>query len=229
MSSSVSRLKRIFSLQRRDRVGATASTSTARDNRDLENFPHGLKVVVEGENPLVDIVAVHGLDGHRDRTWTADNQVNWLHDLLPHDIPHARVLCWGYDANTRSSDRVSCHYLYDHARTLVSELCQERKHSDSVERPIQFIAYSLGGIVVKSALIHSDATRRGALEEHRSIKISTYGIIFLGTPHQGANGVQLGKLLVNIASLFVPADDLVSTSGVFLVPECYFWLPKKPF
>ena len=57
------------------------------------------------------------------------------------------------------------------------------------------------------ALIHSDAARQGALEEHRSIKLSTYGIIFLGTPHQGGNGVQLGKLLVNIASVFVAADD----------------------
>jgi hypothetical protein len=37
--------------------------------------------------------------------------------------------------------------------------------------------------------------------------VSTYGIIFLGTPHQGGNGVQLGKLLVNIASEFVAADD----------------------
>jgi hypothetical protein len=29
----------------------------------------------------------------------------------------------------------------------------------------------------------------------------------MGTPHQGGNGVQLGKLLANVASLFVAADD----------------------
>jgi hypothetical protein len=29
----------------------------------------------------------------------------------------------------------------------------------------------------------------------------------MGTPHQGGGGVQLGKLLVNIASVFVAADD----------------------
>jgi len=29
----------------------------------------------------------------------------------------------------------------------------------------------------------------------------------MGTPHQGGSGVQLGKLLVNIASVFVAADD----------------------
>lgn len=29
----------------------------------------------------------------------------------------------------------------------------------------------------------------------------------MGTPHQGGSGVQLGKLLMNIASVFVAADD----------------------
>lgn len=29
----------------------------------------------------------------------------------------------------------------------------------------------------------------------------------MGTPHQGGNGVSLGELLVNVASLFVAADD----------------------
>ncbi|KAB5514886.1 hypothetical protein GE09DRAFT_980434, partial [Coniochaeta sp. 2T2.1] len=150
------------------------------------------------------IVAVHGLNGHQNKSWTADNGVNWLRDLLPHDIPRARVLSWGYDANTHSSSRISCQYLYDHARTLVSDLCRKRRLTN---RPIIFVAHSLGGIVVKSALIHADTARQGALLEHRSIKVSTYDIIFMGTPHQGGNGVQLGKLLVNIASMFVAADD----------------------
>ena len=87
-------------------------------------------------------------------------------------------------------------------------------------RPIIFIAHSLGGIVVKSvshhlnatrnpwysreqALIHSDAAREGALEEHRSIKLSTYGILFMGTPHQGGGGVHLVELMLNVASIFV--------------------------
>jgi hypothetical protein len=29
----------------------------------------------------------------------------------------------------------------------------------------------------------------------------------MGTPHQGGSGVQLGKLFVNIASVFVAADN----------------------
>ena len=72
------------------------------------------------------IVAVHGLNGHRDKTWTAANGKRWLRDLLPNDIPNARVFCWGYDANTHGN-RGSCQYLYDHAKTLVSDLCLERR------------------------------------------------------------------------------------------------------
>ena len=29
----------------------------------------------------------------------------------------------------------------------------------------------------------------------------------MGTPHQGGNGVQLGRVLANVASLFVAAND----------------------
>jgi hypothetical protein len=188
------------------------------------------------------IVAVHGRNGHYEKTWTAGNgvnSVNRLRDLLPHDLPNARIFSWGYDVNTHSSSRVSCQYLFDHARTLVSDLCVEgqitevrskyTRHQTKVNlgqtsmRPIVFLAHSLGGIIVKSvgdigqgtltldwhtqALIHSDAAGRGVLEEHRSIKLLTYGIIFMGTPHQGGSGVALGKLMVNVASVFIAADE----------------------
>lgn len=167
---------------------------------------HGLDIVAEGNDPVVDIVAVHGLNGHRDKTWTAANGVHWLRDLLPNDIQNARIFCWGYDANTHGK-RLNCQYLYDHAIALVSDLWLERELTGTTRRPIIFVAHSLGGIIVKSALIHSDAAREGALKQHRSIKTSTYGVFFMGTPHQGGNGVHLGQRLLKVASLFVPADD----------------------
>ena len=77
------------------------------------------------------IVAIHGLNGHQDKTWTAVNDVQWLRDLLPNDIPTARIFCWGYNANTHG-DRVSCQYLYDHARALVSDLCLKRELTEVI-------------------------------------------------------------------------------------------------
>ncbi|KAF2827167.1 hypothetical protein CC86DRAFT_445243 [Ophiobolus disseminans] len=77
---------------------------------------------------------------------------------------------------------------------------QELTPGQTSKRPIIFVAHSLGGIVVKSVTT-------GALEEHRSIKLSAYGVMFIGTPHQGGSGVAFGRLMVNVASVFVAADD----------------------
>lgn len=72
------------------------------------------------------VVAIHGLNGHRERTWTAANGKLWLRDLLPQRLPRARIMAWGYDSNTHSSSLISAQYLHDHADTLVSDLCLER-------------------------------------------------------------------------------------------------------
>ncbi|KAF2178451.1 hypothetical protein K469DRAFT_718263 [Zopfia rhizophila CBS 207.26] len=105
----------------------STSSASAESAKRASGTPQGLRVVAEGINPIVDIVAVHGLNGHRDKTWTASNGVNWLRDLLPQDLPNARIMTWGYDANTHSGSRVSCQYLYDHARSLVADLCLKRQ------------------------------------------------------------------------------------------------------
>ena len=102
------------------------------------------------------IVAVHGLDGHRERTWTFESgshNVLWLRDLLPAEIPNARIWTWGYDSRTHSrshQDHLTIKTLYDHGRQLVIDLDIERRASNSHQRPIIFVAHSLGGIVVKS-------------------------------------------------------------------------------
>ncbi|KAL6712927.1 hypothetical protein ACLMJK_009482 [Lecanora helva] len=176
--------------------------------------PYGLKILhplEDSENGHfdLDIVAVHGLNGHRDETWTTDEGVNWLKDLLPKQIPRARIVTWGYDVNTHSSSELSKQYLYDHGRQLVSDLCLDRKLSKTEQRPIIFIAHSLGGIVVKSALLHSDSARAGALKEQKSVKLSTYGVVFMGTPHQGVDGVHFGQMLLDIGSVVMKTDDRV--------------------
>ena len=79
------------------------------------------------------IVAVHGLNGDRLRTWTTQSgspQVCWLShsDFLPRYIPGARVLTWGYNANVSSfgSKVASSERLLQHAQTLVAQLCADR-------------------------------------------------------------------------------------------------------
>ncbi|KAM0799509.1 hypothetical protein BDR22DRAFT_963873 [Usnea florida] len=172
--------------------------------------PYGLKKLYEGTRPVVDIVAVHGLNGHRETTWTDEGGVLWLRDLLPLSIPNIRVWTWGYDSRTHTKshhDHLTIKKLYDHGRELVQELDGERRTDGSYQRPIIFVAHSLGGIVVKNALLHSDRVRQGHLEDERSIKLSTYGIIFMGTPHQGGQGVKIGEILLNMAKVRGNTND----------------------
>jgi hypothetical protein len=47
--------------------------------------------------------------------------------MLPAVIPNARIMSWGYDANTHSTTQLSAMYLYDHAQKLVSDLSLYRR------------------------------------------------------------------------------------------------------
>ena len=53
------------------------------------------------------------------------------------------------------------------------------------ERPIIFVCHGLGGIVVKKALAYSAGRTSKKVEHLHSIFVSTYGILFFGTPHEG--------------------------------------------
>jgi hypothetical protein len=162
-----------------------------------------------GIDPTVDIVAIHGLDGHREESWKAENGVLWLKDLLPEKVPRARILSYGYDANTRGREQLSIETLDGHATAFVSKLALKRKETFSEERPIIFVAHSLGGIILKNALIHAHSAHSTHLLEHKKIDLSAYGILFLGTPHQGSDGASLATLLLNVQSIFRQTNNAI--------------------
>lgn len=76
----------------------------------------------------------------------------------------------------------------------------------ALERPIIFICHSLGGLVVKRCLIYCKSTRYAHTERLRSIYVSTYGILFLATPHNGSDQAKWARLLQHICSAVFPKD-----------------------
>ncbi len=54
--------------------------------------------------------------------------------MLSAIIPNARIMSWGYDANTHSKEVLSKMYLHEHAETLVVDLNVHRK-MDKVHNP----------------------------------------------------------------------------------------------
>ncbi|KAL8723929.1 MAG: hypothetical protein Q9181_007073 [Wetmoreana brouardii] len=181
-----------------------AMMSTCNDLAKSINRYGLAEVSAPSDDVQVDIVFVHGLNGHPYDTWTSEeNKIFWPAQLLPPRVKNekARVLVYGYDADVApTASGVSSDKIHNHAEHLVATLCASRHGRKALERPIIFVAHSLGGIVVKRALIYS-AGKRGTKTGHlRSIFVSTYGIMFLATPHYGSDPTRWNSWLENICS-----------------------------
>ncbi|QUC21150.1 uncharacterized protein UV8b_05393 [Ustilaginoidea virens] len=165
----------------------------------------------------VDIVLVHGLNGDPQRTWTAGNGTFWPTDLLPASLKgaHANVLVYGYNADvySKKNDRsASDNFIHQHAQTLVTNLTLFRKSEGTFRNPIIWVCHSLGGILVKRALLYSNDLRVTHHEDYRSIFVSTFGLIFLGTPHCGSDAATWGLVLQGMADAIMPRKFFESES-----------------
>jgi hypothetical protein len=72
------------------------------------------------------------------------------------------------------------------------------------DRPIIFVCHSLGGLVVKRTLVYCRGLRHPHQEHLRKIYVSTYGILFLGTPHSGSGVAKWAGMLQSISSVLLP-------------------------
>ncbi|KAK3320455.1 hypothetical protein B0T19DRAFT_477722 [Cercophora scortea] len=163
--------------------------------------------------PPVDIVAVQGLAASYDWTWIKKmedgSRVMWLRDLLPRDIPGARVLTFEYDSKwLKDPSLVS---LRDCADRLIESVLWDRTHLGETKvcpqmarRPLILLGHSFGGLVVKMALVRAAAVQRNDSrhDNYQSFLRSVAGVLFLGTPHGGSNFAILanswGKFLSKI-------------------------------
>jgi hypothetical protein len=129
------------------------------------------------------------------------NEIFWPGQLLPQCVPDARVLTFGYDAKIRSlaGPDASTQSVWDTGRNFLNAL--EAGRRECPNRPIFFIAHSLGGVIVKEMLRRSE---RDYFHQNAPghIYASTTGIIFFGTPHAGAKpGGTLLEALVTASKL----------------------------
>ncbi|POS78528.1 hypothetical protein DHEL01_v203086 [Diaporthe helianthi] len=165
-----------------------SSVSVSSDTSTLQQDPPvlsgGLTVLHAPEDDgttLVDIITVHGLSGHPHNTWTNfDTSHYWPMQSLPQDVPRARIMAFGY-STTVSPFNKSTAIVSDVAKQLISHLINKRKSLEEKQRPIIFIAHSLGGIVVKEFLHIASNTG------HHDLADCLRGILFLGTPHKGSH------------------------------------------
>jgi hypothetical protein len=162
----------------------------------MNDLQTSLTPIVEPVEANIDIVAVHGLNPlnaelHAEATWTAGNKL-WLRDFLPEKAPRARVLLFGYNSNVAFSTAAAG--VREVAENLLNLLQAVR--TDSPDRPLIFVCHSLGGIIVKRAIVHAKSD-----DTYEKIRTSTYSIVFFGTPHRGGNNAGLGNVAAKIVRI----------------------------
>ncbi|PMD59029.1 uncharacterized protein K444DRAFT_531235 [Hyaloscypha bicolor E] len=189
-----------------DPTTRSGTSSVAQQTVDLYSTEGdtGIRVIADPTDAALDIVFVHGLTGNRDKTWTHPNRAFWPQELAQ-DIPTARIMAFGYRYRY-IGDRYSEFLLYDadvvklwgmaggnnlrnHGKNLASDVSDQRRGHRG--RPIIFIAHSLGGLVCEQALLICGEGEPNL----KKLFQSTRGIIFMGTPHGGADLASWGHTL----------------------------------
>ncbi|KAH8894406.1 hypothetical protein GQ53DRAFT_643154, partial [Thozetella sp. PMI_491] len=186
--------------------------SDDRSRRDGETgkieYVYSPPVTLPSINGLcVSVVAVHGLNfkgnaDHARDTWTKGGKL-WLRDFLPNRLRRpSRVMLFAY--NTSPAKGTSAMRFDDHARSLLEWL--HLKREDTPTRPLMFICHSLGGLVVKQALVEATLAR-----SYTSIVEATRLVVFFATPHQGGNHVSVGAIVAELARVAFrnPPNDLL--------------------
>ena len=147
---------------------------------------------------LPSIVFVHGLnpkgtEDHARRTWTHEDGTFWPNALLQQSVPTARIIIFAYNSSVLSN--ASNSPIHSHASTLLNRLLNERRKREEKHRALIFVAHSLGGLLVKQALIEALLNQK-----YKCIKASTYGIVFFATPHSGGNGAGIAESAAKFCS-----------------------------
>ncbi|KZL75278.1 ankyrin repeat-containing protein [Colletotrichum tofieldiae] len=163
------------------------------------NSPYNYNYNFEGITPLhddsesvdVDIIAVPGLGSHALGSWRApDGDDVWLRDFLPRNIPNIRVLLYGY--NTMLPSSRSKQSIEDLGGTLLEQIIAFRTRDGTSLRPIVFIGHSLGGLLIKEALVRAHRKPNDASSQFLQ---TCYGLIFFGVPNLGLRNEQLITLV----------------------------------
>ncbi|KAK4450166.1 Alpha/Beta hydrolase protein [Podospora aff. communis PSN243] len=160
---------------------------------------YGLKKCHDAPDAVADIVFVHGLTGNRETTWTDKaTGVFWPLHLLKNDVPKARIVTFGYDADiAHFFATASQNCIRNHAINLANAVAQLRERTETEDRPIIFVTHSLGGLVFEDAMLAS----RNSPEAHlQKVYDSTAGVCFLGTPHCGSTLANWGTVFGQIAN-----------------------------
>lgn len=153
------------------------------------------------EDRVGDVIFVHGLDGNATETWHPTGRVkDFWPKWIGEDIPHVGV--WTVDYEARSLKwSGSALPLSDRATNCLEKLVA----AGLGERPLVFVTHSLGGLLVKQMLRHA---KEMANPDWIAINEMCRGVVFLATPHSGADMSNYVQYLRLVLAPTVAVEDL---------------------
>lgn len=176
--------------------------------------------MVHGLNPRSKDDAVHAWDTWR--TPSGSSGRLWLREDLPEYVPDSRIFLYQYNATAvYGKDRDT---FIGKANELLEAIRIERDE-EAERRPLLFLAHSMGGLLIKQALINAHNNPK-----YTAIKDATSGLAFFATPHNGGDSrlVSLGEVAAKIArhTGFQKGDDVLETlkrGSIFLETMQEHW------
>ncbi|KAL8307082.1 hypothetical protein RB593_005802 [Gaeumannomyces tritici] len=222
-------VRRSLASQDKQFVCATVSITTSLSGDELseqlrragKDHPYSYTCKFDGITPLyegesgadVDVIAVPGLGSHALGSWKSPNSDDvWLRDFLPKDVPNIRVLLYGYD--TTLADNRLKQSIEDLGATFLEQVIAFRARDGTSRRPIIFIGHSLGGLLIKEALVR---TRNLSNDAYSNLSKACFGMLLFGVPNLGLRNDQLMTLVRGqpneslIRDLLVDSDSEPST------------------
>ncbi|KAI0100718.1 hypothetical protein F4776DRAFT_658252 [Hypoxylon sp. NC0597] len=165
-----------------------------------------------------DCIVLSGLGSHPFGSWQPHGQSKsfmWVRDELSHFLPSIRFVLYGYDTTLSPSN--SFQTVPDLGNSLIGVLRAHGWTSPSA-KPLLFLAHSLGGVIVKQALV----MLAGSGQKETYIASIIKGIIFFGVPSQGMNISDIFKMLGDQPNLEALVKDISAKSDYLLSLEKQF-------
>jgi len=192
--------------------GVAGQVLITSDNQDPDLL--GLQLICDNAQPRGDIVFVHGLGGTAMRTWSWKRDVNYFWPIWlagEQELSAFRIFSFGYNSNYKG---VGTNLnILDFAKDLLFSLLTFsgglKDNRDSVvaigENPIYFVAHSMGGLVVKKAFNIGKHDK-----QYSELIAKVCGIVFLATPHRGAQYAKMLNKILFTAPIGAPPKAYVA-------------------
>lgn len=137
----------------------------------------------QGRDARTHVVLVHGLNGSTETHWRLDDEAKtFWPKWLSEDVEGVGVWALDYDAQL-SRWKGHSTPLSDCAEQFVKLLLIEKQLSSGT---ICLVGYSLGGIVIKQALLAAKDRSEDIDPRAGSLLSRIRGVVFYGTPHHGS-------------------------------------------